>query len=165
MCGIAGIFSIGRDRQKMLRIASQMAKKIQSRGPDASGEWVDEVAGIAFGHRRLSVLDLTPTGTQPMHSACNRYVTTFNGEIYNFKLLRDEITHLHPGHIWRGTSDTEVILAGVSYWGVQTTLTKLDGMFAIAVWDKAEQNLYLARDRMGEKPLYYGYVGKQFAFA
>jgi asparagine synthase (glutamine-hydrolysing) len=100
-----------------------------------------------------------------MHSACGRYVLVFNGEIYNFQLLRAELIGLHPNHQWRGKSDTEVILAGVTHWGVETTLTKLDGMFALAIFDKAANDIYLARDRMGEKPLYFGYVGTQFAFA
>jgi len=100
-----------------------------------------------------------------MHSESGRYHIVFNGEIYNFRALRDEITGLHPNQTWRGSSDTEVILAGISHWGVETTLTKLDGMFAIVVWDTLAKNLYLARDRMGEKPLYMGFVGKQFAFA
>ena len=163
MCGVVGALSL-RKALSLTTLAS-MTDCLLHRGPDAAGEWLDSKAGIALGHRRLSILDLSATGAQPMHSACGRYVIVFNGEIYNFKNLRDEITHLHPSHIWRGTSDTEVILAGVSYWGVETTLTKLDGMFAIAVWDKVENNLSLARDRMGEKPLYYGYVGEQFAFA
>jgi asparagine synthase (glutamine-hydrolysing) len=165
MCGIAGFITQVFDAGVALRQISDMTNRIQHRGPDASGEWLDAAAGIALGHRRLSILDLSPTGAQPMHSASDRYVTVFNGEIFNFRKLRDELSHLHPGHVWRGTSDTEVILAGVSYWGIETTLTKLDGQFAIAIWDKAEKNLFLARDRMGEKPIYYGYVGDQFAFA
>ncbi|MCA3017734.1 MAG: asparagine synthetase B, partial [Rhodocyclaceae bacterium] len=142
-----------------------MASRLERRGPDAFGDWHDVGSGIALSHRRLAILDTSPTGAQPMHSHCDRYVTTFNGEIYNFRELRQELSLLHPSIVWRGASDTEVILAGISYWGVETTLTKLDGMFAIAVWDKAEKSLHLARDRMGEKPLYYGYVGNQFAFA
>ena len=163
MCGLAGIFAVVDSNCK--KCVAIMCAQIQHRGPDGAGVWENDNGTLALGHRRLSVLDLSPTGAQPMHSACNRYVTVFNGEIYNFRQLRDELSYLHPGHVWCGTSDTEVILAGISYWGLETTLTKLDGMFAIAVWDKAEQNLYLARDRMGEKPLYYGYVGNQFAFA
>ena len=166
MCGIVGTISAKNSASAAsMATLTKMRDRLSHRGPDAAGEWLESNAGISLGHRRLSILDLSPTGAQPMHSSCNRYVTVFNGEIYNFRNLRDEITHLHPSHVWRGTSDTEVILAGVTYWGVETTLTKVDGMFAIAVWDKLENILYLARDRMGEKPLYYGYVGKQFAFA
>lgn len=164
MCAIVGIISCEIGKPGNVDV-QRMRDVLAHRGPDDAGEWLDENAEIALGHRRLAIIDLTPTGAQPMHSSCSRYVMVFNGEIYNFQLLRDELTHLHPGHIWRGTSDTEVVLAGVSYWGIETTLTKLDGMFAIAIWDKAERSLYLARDRMGEKPLYFGYVGKQFAFA
>jgi asparagine synthase (glutamine-hydrolysing) len=165
MCGIAGFFLAGTASPSTHFAVRAMASTLERRGPDAFGDWLDAHDGIAFGHRRLAVLDTSPNGAQPMHSRCNRYVTTFNGEIYNFRQLREELSHLHPSHVWLGTSDTEVILAGISYWGVDTTLTKLDGMFAIAVWDKSDRSLYLARDRMGEKPLYYGFIGNQFAFA
>lgn len=141
-----------------------MRDTLKKRGPDASGEWADAGAGIALGHRRLSILDLSPAGAQPMQSHCERYVASYNGEIYNFNQLRAEITSIHPAHVWRGTSDTEVVLAAVSYWGVEIALQKIDGMFAIAIWDKAEKVLYLARDRFGEKPLYLGYAKNTFVF-
>ena len=141
-----------------------MRDTLKKRGPDASGEWADAGAGIALGHRRLAVLDLSPAGAQPMQSHCGRYVASYNGEIYNFNQLRAEIISIHPAHVWRGTSDTEVVLAAVSYWGVEITLQKMDGMFAIAIWDKAEKVLYLARDRFGEKPLYLGYAKTTFVF-
>jgi asparagine synthase (glutamine-hydrolysing) len=163
MCGIVGALYSNNDAS--LSMMKLMSSKLQHRGPDASGEWVDVEAGIAFGHRRLSIIDLSPSGAQPMHSSCGRYVAVFNGEIYNFQNLRAELSRLHPSQTWRSTSDTEVILVGITHWGIELTLTKLDGMFAIAVWDKIEKQLYLARDRMGEKPLYYGYVDGCFAFA
>ena len=158
MCGIVG-------NKSVLDFAiNKMTSTLSHRGPDGCGVWIDSEYGVALGHRRLSIIDLSHTGAQPMHSSCNRYVITFNGEIYNYRKLRDEITFLHPNHRWRGTSDTEIILAGISHWGPEITLTKLDGMFALAVWDKTERATYIARDRMGEKPLYYGYVGRNFAF-
>lgn len=142
-----------------------MRDRLTHRGPDAAGHWIDHDSGISLGHRRLSILDLSPAGAQPMTSHCGRYVTAYNGEVYNFNQLRAEISSIHPNHTWRGTSDTEVILAAVSYWGIEVALQKMDGMFAIAIWDKADKALYLARDRLGEKPLYYGYVGASFVFA
>ena len=129
-----------------------MADTLTHRGPDDSGAWVDPNAGIALGFRRLAILDLSPTGHQPMHSADSRYVLIFNGEIYNYRELRVELEHL--GCRFRGTSDTEVILAGCSMWGVEATLPRLWGMFAIALWDRQERVLMLSRDRVGKKPLY-----------
>ena len=119
-------------------------------------------AGIALGHTRLSILELSPAGNQPMASACSRYVIVFNGEIYNHLALRDQLSSAMP--IWRGHSDTETLLACFSAWGVEEALKATVGMFAIALWDRSERKLILARDRMGEKPLYYGYVGGAFAF-
>ena len=142
------------------------------RGPDDGGVWVDKRVGVALGHRRLSILDLTPAGHQPMHSECGRYVLVFNGEIYNHLEIR---THLekeslqfaasnHQSRGWNGHSDTETLLAAFAAWGVEKTLQACVGMFAIALWDKKEQVLTLARDRMGEKPLYYGWVQGAFVF-
>lgn len=167
MCGIVGIAnaSIKADHFFLATRASKMATALTHRGPDASGVWSADGGSIALGHRRLAILDLSPTGAQPMHSACERYVTVFNGEIYNYKEVRREVELSLPQHRWRGTSDTEVLLAAVASWGVEKALTKLDGMFAIAIWDNVEMTLTLARDRVGEKPLYYGYVGNFFAFA
>ncbi len=125
------------------------------RGPDGAGAWVDASAGIALGHRRLSIVDLSAAGNQPMLSASGRYVVAFNGEIYNFRSLRAE---LPSGIPFRGHSDTEVLLAAIETWGVLESLKRFNGMIALALWDRQERALYLARDRFGEKPLYYGSV-------
>lgn len=140
----------------------QMCRALQHRGPDDEGSWCDmEHGGIALGHRRLSIIDLSPLGHQPMTSACGRYVVVYNGEIYNHPALRQEL----GDHPWRGHSDTETMLACFTRHGVLSTLPRLVGMFAIAVWDRQERLLTLARDRMGEKPLYWGYLpGGDFVF-
>jgi asparagine synthase (glutamine-hydrolysing) len=140
-----------------------MANTLHHRGPDDVGTWADAAVGIALGHRRLSILDLSPSGHQPMKSACGRYVTSFNGEIYNFKALREELEGM--GYRFRGHPDTEVMLSCISQWGIESAIPRFNGMFAIAVWDREERRLHLIRDRMGEKPLYYGWVGKTFLFA
>ena len=139
-----------------------MANQLIHRGPDDSGVWVDCNAGIALGHRRLSVIDLSPHGHQPMHSVCRRYSLVFNGEIYNFLQLRHELQDL--GHVFKGHSDTEVLLAAVVQWGVMSALHRFNGMFAFALWDADQRCLHLARDRAGEKPLYYQWTGHSWIF-
>jgi asparagine synthase (glutamine-hydrolysing) len=133
-----------------------MTRALVHRGPDDEGIWLDAEAGIAFGHRRLSIVDLSAAGHQPMHSASGRFVITLNGEIYNYEDLRRELTGQGHRVDWRGHSDTEVLLAGFDSWGIARTLRRASGMFALAVWDKQDRTLTLARDRLGEKPLYYG---------
>ncbi|MDB4797094.1 asparagine synthase (glutamine-hydrolyzing), partial [bacterium] len=150
-------------------MARRMANAIAHRGPDDSGAWADAQVGIALGHRRLSIIDLSPAGHQPMASSSGRFVMAFNGEIYNHLELRAELEKSpHPSPIpegegvklgWRGHSDTETLLAGFERWGVGATLAKTVGMFAIALWDVQQRTLHLARDRFGEKPLYYGWAG------
>ena len=162
MCGIAGYWS-----PKTLRphdqTARAMGQALAHRGPDGAGEWVDAEAGFAMAHRRLSIIDLTSAGQQPMHSASGRYILSFNGEIYNHADLRRELDG--SGHMpWRGTSDTETLLAAISNWGLKGALERANGMFALAVWDRKSRSLQLARDRMGEKPLYYGRQGDTFLF-
>jgi asparagine synthase (glutamine-hydrolysing) len=140
-----------------------MAASMIHRGPDEEGTWISPEQGIALGHRRLSILDLTPTGRQPMESFCGRYVIVLNGEIYNFIEIRRKLEHC--GVPFRGRSDTEVALAAISTWGLEKALEHFVGMFAFALWDKENRTLFLVRDRMGEKPLYYGKAGSTLLFA
>lgn len=165
MCGIGGIIDThpGHRGKDLEPLVIEMMNALHHRGPDDGGTWSDAAAGIVLGHRRLSILDLSPLGHQPMQSACRRYVTSFNGEIYNFKALREELERV--GHRFRGHSDTEVMLSSISQWGLESAVTRFNGMFAIAVWDRETRLLHLVRDRMGEKPLYYGWIGTTFVFA
>ncbi|WP_028486008.1 asparagine synthase (glutamine-hydrolyzing) [Thiomicrorhabdus chilensis] len=161
MCGIAGF--LGQVSTPIDRLTS-MAQVIRHRGPDDKGVWFDEGIDIGLAHARLSILDLSPAGHQPMQSASERYVMVFNGEIYNHHALRSEL-ELIASRAWRGHSDTETLLSAIEQWGLEATLKKAKGMFAIALWDKQTQTLSLARDRMGEKPLYYGWINGVFVFA
>lgn len=150
MCGIAGILGSGADAETVTR----MIRALAHRGPDDEGIWIEGDAQLALGHKRLAIVDLSNAGHQPMRSLSGRYVITFNGEIYNHDELRREL----EGHkiAWRGHSDTETLLAGFDIWGIKATLKRASGMFALALWDRKERALTLARDRLGEKPLYYG---------
>lgn len=159
MCGITGF--AGRGRIDAAAVVLRMAGALAHRGPDDEGAWAGD--GAAFGFRRLSILDLSPTGRQPMASPDGRLVTAFNGEIYNFVELRAELES--AGEAFRGTSDTEVLLAAVRRWGIEPALRRFNGMFAVALWDRDERELILARDRFGEKPLYYGLSGGAVVFA
>jgi len=164
MCGISGFLSYsGFNAEEGIQIAKKMANALTHRGPDSSGEWVDSDAGIALSHRRLSILDLSDAGNQPMISISGRYALVFNGEIYNHLDIRKEI-ELFTKVLWRGHSDTETLLAGFEYWGFEKTIKKTVGTFGLALWDKKNRNLTLARDRVGEKPLYYGWQGNSFLF-
>lgn len=161
MCGVTGYWQVtGHSAEAVEAIVGAMAQQIVYRGPDDSGVWVDEAAGVALAHRRLAILDLSPAGHQPMLSAGGRLVVAFNGEIYNHLELREELA----GQVWRGHSDTETLLAAFECWGIETTLKKCVGMFAIALWDREARVLTLARDRLGEKPLYYGCQGETLLF-
>lgn len=163
MCGIAGFLETRPAASNPAeRIARAMGDTIVHRGPDEGDVWVDGEAGIALSHRRLSIIDLSPAGHQPMKSADGRWVIAFNGEIYNFEDLRELLTG--RGHTFRGHSDTEVLLAAVSEWGVREAAERCNGMFALALWDQRDRVLHLARDRFGEKPLYYGWCGGLFLF-
>jgi asparagine synthase (glutamine-hydrolysing) len=164
MCGISGFWDTSRQNsnETMQRIVQQMSDKLLHRGPDDGGSWVDECTGVALGHRRLSIVDLSPEGHQPMVSADNRYAIVFNGEVYNFLELRRQLEPL--GHRFRGYSDTEVMLASISHWGLEAAVQRFVGMFAFALCDRQEQRLHLVRDRLGEKPLYYGWMGHTFLF-
>ena len=161
MCGIAGILL----QKPSNHITSQLIKmtdSISHRGPDDSGLWTDDLIGL--GHRRLSILDLSSHGAQPMKSSCGRYILIYNGEIYNHLNLRIELEKKGLAPLWRGQSDTETLLAFISCHGLERTLNKAHGMFSLALWDRKESCLKLARDRMGEKPLYWGLAGSDFIF-
>ena len=163
MCGITGFWSLACEHASA--VVQRMALRIESRGPDDEGVWADEIVGLFLAHRRLSILDLSPAGHQPMISPCGRYVFVYNGEIYNHLDLRNDL-ETEGGHFsWRGHSDTETLLAALRHWGIERALQRCNGMFAFALWDVRERTLFLARDRMGEKPLYYGMVGESFLFA
>lgn len=162
MCGIAGFINTNTNLsdEALESTALAMAKAIEHRGPDDAGAWSDASHGVALSHRRLSIIDLSKEGHQPMASASGRYVIVFNGEIYNFQELRKQLNVS-----WHGHSDTEVMLAAIDALGVEKALQSFNGMFAFALWDKQEKSLILARDRVGEKPLYYGVQGNNFLFA
>ncbi|CAM8408435.1 AsnB Asparagine synthase (glutamine-hydrolyzing) [Candidatus Methylopumilus universalis] len=159
MCGIAGFFTKSPD-QSLDSSVLKMVNTLSRRGPDDLGTWVDATLGIAMGHRRLSIVDISSAGHQPMTSECGRYVIVFNGEIYNHLELRQFFSHF----LWRSQCDTETLLVCFAAWGVEKTLSKLVGMFAFAIWDNHEKTLTLARDRLGEKPLFYGWNGNNFFF-
>jgi asparagine synthase (glutamine-hydrolysing) len=161
VCGITGYWSSSRASEAL---ALKMAEQIQTRGPDDCGAWLGANAGLALAHRRLSIVDLSPAGHQPMVSACRQFSLAYNGEIYNHDDLRCELESEIGSITWRGHSDTEVLLKGLQHWGVELTLKKLNGMFAFGYWDEGKKRLYLARDRMGEKPLYFGKQNGTFLF-
>ena len=168
MCGIAGFIACKYFSSiEPVSVIRQMTDALMHRGPDDSGAWVDQNVGITLGHRRLAVLDLSPAGHQPMFSASGRYVLVFNGEIYNHLELRLELEkqNLVPETGWRGHSDTEILLECIAAWGIEVALEVAVGMFALALWDRQEKTLSLARDRMGEKPLYYGWQNGCFLFS
>jgi asparagine synthase (glutamine-hydrolysing) len=165
MCGLCGYISSARESEaQMADVARRMAQTLVHRGPDDSGEWIAADCGVALSHRRLSILDLSSMGHQPMLSASGRFVIAFNGEIYNYLELRRELDASGAQAHWRGSSDTEVMLAAFEHWGVENSLLRLNGMFAFALWDRTTRQLYLARDRFGEKPLYYGTCSGTFLF-
>lgn len=165
MCGITGIytFQTRADRVQLHGIVQGMTDAIKSRGPDCGDVWQDPDAPLAFGHRRLSILDLSDAGNQPMESASSRYMIAFNGEIYNFKDLQQTLENAY-GIVFRGGSDTEVLLAAIDHWGFEKALKEIKGMFAIALWDRKAKALYFARDRFGKKPLYVGWAGSTLIF-
>ncbi|HVL76496.1 MAG TPA: asparagine synthase (glutamine-hydrolyzing) [Noviherbaspirillum sp.] len=158
MCGLTGFLRAAPcAAEEQLAVLGRMTDAIEHRGPDDAGHWSDGAAGIFLGHRRLSIVDLSPAGHQPMRSASGRYLIVYNGEIYNHLQLRAQLPADLP---WRGHSDTETLLAGFDAWGIRGTTERLIGMFAFAVWDRQAATLTLARDRIGEKPLYYGWQGR-----
>lgn len=156
MCGLTGFYSSTSVNERA-SLGLKMADAIAHRGPDDAGVWADNASGLTLAHRRLSILDLSPAGHQPMHSACTRYVIAFNGEIYNHLDLRERLRAEGLQPDWRGHADTETLLACFAAWGIEKTLQATVGMFAIALWDRHSKVLTLARDRVGEKPLYWGW--------
>src|SRR6476620_4566893 len=153
MCGFAGILNASRvEAEELACQLSRMVATIVHRGPDDQGIWLSAHAGVALGFRRLSIIDLSPLGHQPMASPSGRFVAAFNGEIYNFKELRQELEE--RGHRFRGTSDTEVAVAAFEQWGIRDAVRRFIGMFAMAVWDADRREMSLIRDRLGKKPLY-----------
>jgi len=170
MCGIVGFVSSSvLSKEDISSRITSMSSKLSHRGPDDSGFWLDNNNQIALGHKRLSILDLSSAGHQPMKSLSDKFVIVFNGEIYNHLMLREEINTNRPSEklkiSWKGTSDTETLLVCFEEWGVKKTIKKLVGMFSICLLDKDSNTIFLIRDRMGEKPLYYGYINDSFVFA
>ena len=155
MCGITGFLLLqgNGSAAEPTKVIKSMSDMLVHRGPDSSGDWTDPAAGVALGHRRLAIVDLSQGGHQPMISANGRWVVTYNGEVYNFRELRQELEN--TGCRFRGHSDTEVMLEMVARHGVDATIVRLVGMFAVAFWDRQERCLYLVRDRLGVKPLYW----------
>jgi len=163
MCGITGFWQKEPGNSSdLLSLIGPMTDQLAHRGPDDEGQWVEAESGLALGFRRLAIIDLTPLGHQPMVSASGRYVMIFNGEVYNFKRLRMELET--RGRSFRGGSDTEVMLAAIEEWGLEKAVEQFIGQFAFALWDTDHKRLHLVRDRLGIKPLYYGWVGDIFLF-
>ena len=162
MCGIAGFIAQDSAPPNALLVLQRMTRALAHRGPDSEGYWQSSDGRVNLGHRRLAIIDLTPSGHQPMLTRDGGAVLSFNGEIYNFPELRSELTK--QGISFRGSSDTEVLLEALIHWGVEPTLKRLNGMFAFAFWDQRERKLWLARDRFGEKPLYYSWQNGRFFF-
>lgn len=165
MCGIAGFCNFHGSVKMQEENLEKMKQRMLHRGPDAGGSYISEDGKVALGHRRLSIVDLSEAGLQPMKSHSGRYVMVYNGEIYNYKKLSRKLLNEKKVDRFRGTSDSEVILEAFEAYGVEETIAQCKGMFAIALYDTKEQKLYLLRDRIGEKPLYYGFMGDTFVFA
>lgn len=166
MCGLTGFWetSARRKEDDLCRTVQEMAETLRHRGPDDGGEWTSAPAGVALGFRRLAIVDLSPAGHQPMLSASERYVIAFNGEVYNFEALRRMLAGQNAAPAFRGHSDTEVMLAAIEAWGLEAAVQQFVGMFAFALWDRKERVLHLVRDRLGIKPLYYGWAGDTLLF-
>ena len=158
MCGINGFYS--KSSSTFNNVIVKMNLAISHRGPDSNGTWTDKNSGIVLGHQRLSIIDLSVAGNQPMQSNSGRFILTYNGEVYNHLEIRQELEKNNSEIKWRGNSDTETLLEAIDFWGVEVTLKKTVGMFAFGVWDKKNRSLTLVKDRMGEKPLYFGWQGE-----
>ena len=162
MCGIAGIANFKGNPEQIIR---RMNARMVKRGPDGEGGWWNDDATVCFGHRRLSVIDLTETGAQPFISRSGRYVMVYNGEIYNHKIVAAQLTDDGGYTSFKGTSDTEILIEAIEHFGIDEALKMCKGMWALALYDHRTHEITLARDRIGEKPLYYGFIGDQFVFA
>ncbi|MDB9885287.1 asparagine synthase (glutamine-hydrolyzing) [Gammaproteobacteria bacterium] len=166
MCGLAGCINKSNlSSDELASVLNNMASSLDHRGPDSSGVWVNDKSSIGFSHTRLAIQDTSHAGSQPMHSISGRYVLAFNGEIYNHLEIRESLSSLHSNqYLWAGQSDTETIVMAIDSWGLSKTLDLIDGMFAFSLWDEQEEELILCRDRLGEKPIYYGMAGNSFIF-
>ena len=166
MCGLTGFWSPERryGQAESISVVSRMRDRLFHRGPDDAGHWYDPDNGLAFGFRRLSIIDLSPAGHQPMHSTDGRFVVMMNGEIYNAGEMRADIEDRGGRRVWQGHSDTEVLVEAIAIWGVTAAIQRANGMFALAVWDRPGLVLSLVRDRIGKKPMYYGWAGRSFLF-
>lgn len=162
MCGISGLIDLEASAETLQVTATEMSRKLIHRGPDDGGVWVDEEAGVGLSHRRLSIIDLSPAGHQPMVSSGGRFVISYNGEVYNYRELRRELSA--AGHSFSGASDTEVVLTAIEAWGLDRALGRFVGMFVFALWDRRERELFLVRDRLGIKPIYWGHLGDRLVF-
>ncbi len=161
MCGFVGVLSSPFLNESTLL---KMTRTLEHRGPDESTLWQDSLSGISFGHQRLSILELSNAGSQPMFSANSRFALVYNGEIYNHLSCRKVLAESGFAVSWKGSSDTETLIEMISALGLERALELTTGMFSLALWDKVEKKLFLARDRFGEKPLYYGWQGDSFLF-
>jgi len=162
MCGVTGIWDVNANRDELHRLVERMAEQLKHRGPNDAGTWVDADAGVGLGHRRLSIIDLSQAGHQPMVSKSGRYVLAYNGEVYNFRELRKELPVASQD--FSGDSDTEILLAAIEAWGVERAIERFIGMFAFALWDRRERELVLVRDRLGIKPMYWSLIGGRLIF-
>ena len=158
MCGINGFYS--KSSSTFDNVIVKMNSAISHRGPDTNGAWLDKNSGIVLGHQRLSIIDLSASGNQPMRSSSGQFTITYNGEVYNHLEIRKELEKSNSNLKWRGFSDTETLLEAIDFWGIEKSLQKIDGMFAFGLWNQKTRSLVLARDRIGEKPLYFGWQGK-----
>ena len=164
MCGIFGLHSFFLDKHEKITASKNAIKLLNPRGPDFNDLWICNDENLIFSHNRLSILDLSEKGNQPMLSKTKNLVIVFNGEIYNHLYLRKKIFEENNFNEWNGTSDTETLLQSIEFWGIEKTLQEINGMFSFAVWDKEKKILYLSRDRFGEKPLYYGWINQNKSF-
>ena len=164
MCGFFGLHSFSLDKSEKISLSRKAIDLLNSRGPDSNGSALDDNDNLVFSHNRLAILDLSEMGSQPMSSSSGNLLMVFNGEIYNHQVLRDELINSSKFTNWKGTSDSETLIQAVDIWGIEKTLQKVNGMFSFAIWNRLSKTLYLARDRFGEKPLYYGWIPQNESF-